>query len=38
MSKNTRPWFEPERLLKNYLFWTHLMAFILGALLVALVR
>ena len=28
MSRNTR-WFEPEKILKNYLFWTHMVAFIL---------
>jgi len=35
MSKNTR-WF--EQFLKNYLFWTHVVAFILGALFVAALR
>jgi len=37
MSKNTR-WFEPERILKNYLFWTHIVASILGVLLMAALR
>jgi len=37
MSRNTR-WFEPEKILKNYLFWTHMVAFILGALFVAVLR
>jgi len=37
VSKNTR-WFEPEKILKNYLLWTHVVAFIMGILVMAAFR